>query len=184
MPCSYCRSREHTIANCTCPTIDNWNIYLSRLYARSNDYEHFVLYTRGIGKMQIKAMSVKYTRLPANRPIQEHTLALWNYYQSFRSTRSYYESESETKQTNTKKLKIIVNRDSFENMASFECGICLETVHTNNTVVFGCKHQFCGSCVKNQLKIQNSNCCALCRTAFNNVIVKNINMFNYLNESA
>ena len=70
-------------------------------------------------------------------------------------------------------VQIAINPNSFNKMLlETECGICLETVNTNDTVILPCQHQFCASCVNNQMKIQRKNCCALCRQTFKNVIIQ------------
>lgn len=68
------------------------------------------------------------------------------------------------------KLNVLcnVNNDENEDIHKLcECSICYEEKEVKNFVKLNCSHEFCSSCIINQVKarqLKPTICCALCRT--------------------
>ena len=57
--------------------------------------------------------------------------------------------------------------------ASFDCGICYETVSCKDAINYNCGHQFCPSCVKSVVTHCHANfTCAFCRTPITHLNTK------------
>ena len=60
------------------------------------------------------------------------------------------------------------------------CCICMEEREKDDICRFTCQHVFCGTCIIDILKTQNSVCCPLCREIVTNIITQQNNIQNKL----
>jgi hypothetical protein len=75
-----------------------------------------------------------------------------------------------------KKLEIIWEFASEDEMNKEECSICYEQTEYSNKVKLNCDHEFCGFCVKKIIEKNNQPCCALCRVNIDKIQVNSMNM--------
>jgi len=62
--------------------------------------------------------------------------------------------------------------------ASFDCGICYETVSCKDAINYNCGHQFCPDCVKSVVTHSNNNfTCAFCRAPITHLNTKSDTIF-------
>lgn len=60
------------------------------------------------------------------------------------------------------------------------CCICMEDREKNDICRFNCEHSFCGTCIIDILKTQNTVCCPLCREIVTNIITQQNTIQNKL----
>ena len=62
------------------------------------------------------------------------------------------------------------------------CCVCMETRDKEDICIFNCSHSFCGICIKDIMKTQDSFHCPLCRTVITNIITQKNTVKNGLIE--
>ncbi len=172
--CFVCVQHGHTIDTCTDPIIEFGYQHVIRIYNSTHTREEFasmISFDRGA-----KAASIKYTNTSRKRTREEHINALYDHCATIYGAQPpELNEEDDDEPPSVYGLSFTIDESEFEDIEdTFECSICMEITNKNNSVLLQCQHIFCASCIKNQIKVSKSRCCAFCRTDFEHAVIPNL----------
>ena len=212
MPCFYCKRSGHNIRSCNSidlilfhelcwlriaryensvneprdKIINNFIIWLGYYIINENLYNTLYAYCKSLLKIKPNFAFINYLKYVTNKlfrlPDDFNHEIIRN--SSWENTKTFFKTEF--KKMNPDYFHTItscVNKQLTITDEIQECCICYESKKSCQFVTLNCKHNFCITCISNQLSLNPDKIptCAYCRAIIDNVSCENRQTYNQFN---